>query len=57
MKLTPGELVAIRGLSCAYVNQYHSSRDPACQAPHLGELPSRATVEHKLKSLFGLMRT
>lgn len=56
IQLSPGETLALRRLSAAYVDQQWRSKDASCPSPTLDEERSRASVEKKIGSLFALLR-
>ena len=54
--LTPGETLALRRLSGAYVDQFYKSKDRGCFSPITPEVPRRDLIAQKVKSIFSILR-
>ena len=55
--LTPGETLALRRLSSAYVDQFLKSKDRGCFSPVTPEIPRRDLIAQQVKSMFSILRS
>jgi len=54
--LAPDEYKALIRLSRAYVAEYFKADGVECDMPHVRQMPTKAAVEQRMKSLFAMLR-